>query len=172
MTKWTLASVVAVLGFVAAGCHVAPCGGCAEWETCEQATQVCVLNNGTRFDLVADDGNVPGDNWDPFFGPPDPYICAGMNGTEGCTTEQSDDSSPSWNQEVLADLSGDSLLANAIGIRYEDSDLDSPDLICSGTVTVTTDELHAGGFRYNCGNGATARFTLKNIDRGTPAVAE
>ena len=61
MSKTTL---LLVLGLVAAGCHAAPCGGCADWETCNAATDECVLNAGTRFDLVADDGDVPGDSWD------------------------------------------------------------------------------------------------------------
>ena len=171
MSKLALASV-GMLVLVAAGCHVAPCGGCSEWETCEQATQLCVLNNGTEFDLVADDGNVPGDDWDPFFGPPDPYICAAMTGAESCTTDESDDSSPTWNQELLADISGDLLLGTPLQIRYEDSDLDSPDTICSGEVTVSMLELHHGAFTFHCGNGAVARFTLRNTNRGTPAVTE
>ena len=58
-----------------------------------------------------------------------------------------------------------------IALRYEDSDLDSDDLICSGSVTMTAGYLHDGGFTFNCGNGSTARFTLRNTNRGTPTVA-
>jgi hypothetical protein len=154
-----------------AGCHAQPCGGCRDYETCDVVTQACVLNAGTRFDLVADDGNVPGDNWDPFFGPPDPYICASAGGPEACTSPQSDDSTPTWNQQLLAGLDGDALEVTPIAVRYEDSDVDSPDLICQGAVTVTPQYLHDGGFVFHCGNGASARFSLENVDRGTPTVA-
>lgn len=170
MSKLTIAAGL-VLSFLVAGCHTGPCGGCADWETCDVASNQCVLNAGTVFDLVADDGKVPGSDWDPFYGPPDPYVCASLEGMESCSTPQSDDSSPSWNQELLADLGGDALLSARIGIRYEDSDLDSDDLICNGTITVTSAELHAGGFNFNCSNGSYARFTLRNTNRGTPTVA-
>ncbi len=160
-----------MLGLMAAGCHAGPCGGCPGWESCDPASDQCVLNAGTRFDLVADDGRVPGDSWDPFFGPPDPYICASIGGVESCTTVQSDDATPTWNQELLADLDGDSLLATPIAMRYEDSDIDSDDLICSGVVTLTPQELHDGGFVFDCGNGPYARFTLHNTVPGTPTVA-
>ena len=168
MRKTTFAAL-AVLGFLVAGCHVAPCGGCAKWETCDVAADQCVLNAGTVFDLIAEDGKVPGD-WDPFFGPPDPYICASVVGMEGCTSAQSDDSTPEWHQQVLADLGGDALLMTPIGVRYVDSDVDSDDPICSGSVTITPTLLHEGGFTFNC-HGPTARFTLANTNRGTPAVA-
>jgi hypothetical protein len=160
-----------LLVLVAAGCHAAPCGGCADWETCDVATNTCALNAGTRFNLVADDGRVPGDSWDPFFGPPDPYVCVSVGGLEQCTTVQSDDSSPTWNQELFADLDGDALETMTMGVRYEDSDLDSDDSICSGSITVTSEEVHAGGFRFNCNNGSYANFTLRNTARGTPTVA-
>jgi C2 domain-containing protein len=169
--RMTKTMLLALLGMVAAGCHAAPCGGCAEWETCEAATNACALNAGTMFDLVADDGSVPGDNWDPFFGPPDPYICASVGGAEKCTEVDSDDATPSWDEELLADLSGDGLLSTPIAIRYEDSDIDGDDPICSGTVVVTASELHVGGFTFNCSNGSYARFTLHNSERGTPTVA-
>lgn len=168
MRKLTIASVL-VLGFLVAGCHTGPCGGCAQWETCDVAANQCVLNAGTVFDVMAEDGNVPGD-WDPFFGPPDPYICVSAGGMEGCTSAQSDDSTPSWHQEVLADLGGDALLTTPIGIRYVDSDVDSDDPICSGTITVSAAELHAGGFTFSC-HGPSARFSLINTNRGTPTVA-
>jgi hypothetical protein len=170
MCKLTTAAALA-LAFLVAGCHIAPCGGCAGWETCDVAANQCVLNAGTVFDLVAVDGKVPGSDWDPFFGPPDPYVCASLEGMEGCSTPQSDDSSPRWNQELLADLSGDGLLAAKIAIRYEDSDLDSDDHICNGSITITSAELHDGGFTFDCHTGSYARFTLRNSDRGTPTVA-
>jgi hypothetical protein len=170
MSKLTLAFLVGTLGFVVAGCHVAPCGGCADWETCEAATNTCALNAGTKFDLVAVDGEVPGDNWDPFFGAPDPFVCASVGAAESCTQDDSDDHSPSWNQELLADLGGDELLSTTIAVRYEDSDVDSPDPICSGTVVVSAAELHAGGFDYRCTNGAWVHFALRNTVRGTPTV--
>jgi len=167
MSKTTL---LLALGLVAAGCHAAPCGGCADWETCNAATDECVLNSGTRFDLVADDGDVPGDSWDPFFGPPDPYICASDGVDEQCSSIQSDDSSPKWNETLLTGLDGSALLTMTLSFDYEDSDLDSPDLICSAGVTLTAAELHAGGFRFNCSNGSSARFTLHNTDRGAPVL--
>src|SRR3954470_8766572 len=118
-----------------AGCHAAPCGGCRDYESCDVVSNECVLNAGTRFDLVAENGDVPGD-WDPFFGPPDPFICATTNGAdESCTSEQADDSTPRWNQQLLAGLDGDALLVTPIAMRYEDSDVDAPDLICTGSVT-------------------------------------
>jgi hypothetical protein len=169
MVKTTM--LLLVLGYVAAGCHVAPCGGCAEWETCDVATNACVLNDGARFDLVADDGRVPGDNWDPFFGPPDPYICVSSATDEECSSIQSDDAAPTWNATLLTNLDGAALLTTTLGFDYEDSDLDAPDLICRGALIITPEELHAGGFRFNCSNGSWARFTLKNTNRGTPTVA-
>ena len=68
-------------------------------------------------------------------------------------------------------FSGDALLTTTIAIDYKDSDLDSPDLICRGVVTMTAAMLHDGGFTFHCSNGASARFTLHNTDRGTPTVA-
>ena len=171
MRKLTFAASVVIACF-AAGCHTGPCGGCPAWETCDVAADQCVLNAGTVFDLVAVDGKVPGSDWDPFFGPPDPYICASVGGVENCSTVQSDDATPTWNQELLADLGGDALLTTPIGMRYEDSDLDTDDLICQGSVTITAAELHDGGFTFNCNsNGSYARFSLRNIDPGTPTVA-
>ena len=95
-----VAAAIAV-SVAAAGCRAAPCGGCAPWETCDVATDQCALNAGTRFDLVAVDGSVPGDNWDPFFGPPDPYICASDGAMEECSSIQSDDATPTWNDTLL-----------------------------------------------------------------------
>jgi hypothetical protein len=156
----------------ATGCHPAPCGGCADYESCDVAANQCVLNTGARFDLVADRGNVPGDNWDPFFGPPDPFLCLSIAGTaEQCSTPQSDDSSPKWGQTLLTDLDGDRLLTTPLGFRYEDSDIDSADSICSGAVTITRQYLHDGAFNINCSNGAWARVALQNVERGTPTVA-
>jgi hypothetical protein len=159
------------IGWMATGCHVAPCGGCPAWETCDVAADQCTLNAGTRFDLVAVDGKVGGSDWDPLFGPPDPYVCAAVAGVESCSTVQSDDSSPQWNQELVADLAGEDLLTTAISVRYDDSDLDSDDTICSASITLTAEELHGGGFSFNCGNGSYARFALRNTDPGTPTVA-
>ena len=87
----------------------------------------CVLNAGTRFDLVAVDGSVPGDNWDPFFGPPDPYICASDGVMEQCSSIQSDDATPKWNDTLLTGLDGEALLTTALAFDYEESDLDTPD---------------------------------------------
>ena len=168
MTRTMLLAIAMVVA--AAGCHMAPCGGCAEWETCNAATQECVLNVGARFDLVAVDGKVPGNDWDPLFGPPDPYICASDGLMEQCSSIQSDDSSPEWNDTLLTGLDGSALLQTPLSLDYEDSDVDSPDLICNGGVTLTAEELHAGGFRFNCSNGSYARFSLRNTDRGTPAL--
>jgi len=152
-------------------CHAAPCGGCAEYETCERVTGQCALNDGTRFDLEAVDGDVPGDSWDPFFGPPDPYICVSTaTMSEQCTSPDSDTHSPSWNTVLLSDLDGAQLLATPLQMRYVDSDVDSDDPICSGPVTLQEALIHAGGFRYNCSNGASAHFTLHNTVRGTPPV--
>jgi hypothetical protein len=154
-----------------AGCHPLPCGGCANYETCSLVTNECVLNANTRFDLEAVDGDVPGDNWDPFFGPPDPYICvSSANAAEQCTMPDSDTHSPSWHTVLLSDLDGTQLLATGLAMRYLDSDVDAPDLICSGPLTLQESWIHQGGFTYRCSNGADARFALHNTDRGTPAL--
>jgi hypothetical protein len=168
MEKTTLIAIVIVVG--AAGCRMAPCGGCADWETCNAATNECVLNSGTRFDLVAVEGSVPGDSWDPLFGPPDPYICASDGQMEQCSSIQADDASPTWNDTLLTGLDGAALLETPLSFDYEDSDLDSPDVICQGGVTLTAAELHDGGFRFDCNNGSYARFRLHNTDRGTPSL--
>lgn len=164
--------LVWVLGIAAAaGCQPAPCGGCADWETCDATTMACVLNEGARFDLVAADGEVPGDDWDPFFGPPDPFVCvAALDTTEQCTSPDSDAHSPRWNQTLLTDLDGAALQTATLAVRYEDSDLDTPDSVCSGTVTMRPEYVHDGGFVFRCGNGADARFELLNTARGTPAA--
>lgn len=166
MTKPMLLSV---LGLVAAGCHAPPCGGCADWESCDASTNACVLNAGTRFDLVASDGSVPGDDWDPIYGAPDPYVCVGDALRDECSSIQSDDWSPTWNDTLLTGLDGAALLATPLSFDYEDSDLDSPDLICRTSFTLTAAQLHDGAFRVDCIDGAWARFTLRNTDRGTPA---
>lgn len=164
-----LAWLSVVLGLAAAGCHAGPCGGCPDYETCDAASDACVLNDGARFDLVANDGDVPGDNWDPLWGPPDPYVCVGGLGQpENCTTAQSDTHSPKWNQTLFSDLDGAALLGATLTVTYQDSDVDSPDLICEGTATMTADYLRDGGFSFNCSNGASARFELVNTVRGTP----
>ena len=159
------------LSTAAAGCHGGPCGGCPAWETCDVASDRCTLNAGARFDLVAVDGHVPGDNWDPFYGPPDPYICVSDGAMEQCSSVQSDDATPTWNDTLFTGLDGAALLQTPLSFDYEDSDVDSPDLICSGTVLITDAYVHDGGFRFDCSNGAYARFSLRNIDPGTPTVA-
>jgi hypothetical protein len=164
------AALLLVLGFVATGCRAAPCGGCAQWEACDVASDECVLNSGTRFDLVAVDGSVPGDSWDPFFGAPDPYVCASDGVMEQCSSIQADDATPTWNDTLLSGLAGDALLVTALSFDYEDSDLDTPDLICSGGFTLSPADLHAGGFTFRCNNGSYARFALHNTDRGAPAL--
>jgi hypothetical protein len=170
MSNTKTLALVFLLTAGAAGCRTAPCGGCAEWETCDVASDQCVLNAGTRFDLLADDGNVPGDNWDPFFGPPDPYICVSDATDQKCSSVQSDDATPTWNETLLTNLDGSALVQMPLAFDYEDSDVDSPDLICRGTLTLTPAWLHDGGFRFNCSNGSYASFTLRNTDRGTPPL--
>jgi hypothetical protein len=154
----------------AVGCQRPPCGGCADYETCSPTTDACVLNDGARFDLEAVDGHVPGDDWDPLFGPPDPYICvAGQGQAEQCTTVDSDTHSPSWKQVLLADLDGAALLAEPLAIRYDDSDLDADDPICAGPLTLQNDWINHGGFSFRCGsNGSYANFALHNTVVGTP----
>lgn len=161
--------LVGMIALAAAGCRPEPCGGCRQWETCDAATDACVLNDGTRFDLVAADGSVPGDDWDPFFGPPDPYVCVSAGGAEQCTSPDSDTHSPRWNQTLLTDLDGTALSTTTLAVRYEDSDLDSPDHICSGPVQMSAALLHEGGFSFDCARGS-ARFELMNTARGTPAA--
>jgi hypothetical protein len=152
-----------------AGCHALPCGGCADYETCEPLTNRCALNDGTRFDLEAVDGEVPGDDWDPFWGPPDPYICvSAANAAEQCTTPDSDTHSPKWNTILLTDLDGTQLLTSPLQMHYWDSDVDAPDSICAFPVTLQESWLHSGGFEYTCGNGASVHFALHNTVRGTP----
>jgi hypothetical protein len=164
---------VAILLLASAGCHTGPCGGCADYETCNLATNACVLNTGARFDLWATHGSVPGDNWDPFFGPPDPYICVTPPGhQELCTTNVSDSHSPKWNQRVGVDLDGATLTTTSLAFRYEDSDIDTPDLICSGTMMFTSQYIHEGGMSINCSNGSNASFDLRATALGTnPLVA-
>lgn len=89
---------------------------------------------------------------------------------EQCSSIQSDDSSPTWNDTLLTGLDGSALMQTPLSFDYEDSDLDSPDLICTGGITITAAELHTGAFRISCSNGSSARFTLHNTDRGTPAL--
>lgn len=163
--------LVCAIGFGAAGCHPSPCGGCAEWESCDVVTDQCVINDGTRFDLVAADGKVPGDNWDPFFGPPDPFVCVAAGGDEQCSSDESDTTSPRWNQTLLTDLDGTALQTATLAVRYEDSDIDSPDPICSGPIELSAELVHDGGFVFRCSSGAYARFELMNTARGTPAAA-
>jgi hypothetical protein len=154
-----------------AGCQRLPCGGCADYETCSAVADQCVLNDGARFDLEAVDGNVPGDNWDPFFGPPDPYICAsGQGQAEQCSPVDSDTHSPSWKQVLLSDLDGATLLAEPLEFRYEDSDLDSDDLVCQGPLTLQNSLINDGGFSFHCNNGSYANFALHNTVKGTPAL--
>jgi hypothetical protein len=171
MRNWVLATMlVATAMLVVAGCHAGPCGGCADYETCNTVSNMCVLNTGARFDLYATSGHVDGDSWDPFFGPPDPYVCVTVPGQqEYCTSPQSDTHSPKWNEQLVIDLDGDTLEATSIAVRYEDSDLDSPDHICSGHIQFTAEFVHDAGLTMRCSNGASAGFELKNTARGTPA---
>src|ERR1043166_4192103 len=41
-------SMLMAMTVAAAGCHTGPCGGCAEYETCNVATNACVLNDGAQ----------------------------------------------------------------------------------------------------------------------------
>jgi len=166
-----LALVLLGAGLVAAGCGRKPCSGCADYAWCDLVTDACVINDGARFDLEAADGKVPGDNWDPFWGPPDPYVCvSGQGEAEQCTDDDSDSHSPRWNTVLLTNLDGALLQSEPLMIRYEDSDLDSPDHICSGPVVLQAAWINAGGFNYNCSNGARAHFRLHNTIPGTPPL--
>ena len=161
--------LIVVSALATAGCQRPPCGGCADYETCAMASDECVLNDGARFDLEAVDGSVPGDDWDPFFGAPDPYICvSGQSQPEQCTSVQSDTHSPTWNQMLLGDLDGAALLSEPMAYRYEDSDSDSDDLICEGTLTLENAWLNKGRFSFRCSNGSYANFALHNTVAGTP----
>ena len=163
--------LLVVVGVALVGCQREPCGGCAEYESCAVAANQCVLNDGARFDLEAVDGEVPGDNWDPLFGPPDPYICvSGQDQPEQCTKVESDTHSPAWQQVVLTDLDGAMLLTQPLNYRYEDSDLDSDDLICAGPITLENAWVNKGGFAFKCSNGSYANFALHNTVVGTPAA--
>ncbi len=156
-------------GWVAAGCARKPCGGCADYAWCDAITDECVINDGARFDLEATDGKVPGSSWDPFYGPPDPYVCVGGEGqVEQCTADDSDSHSPKWYTVLLTDLDGARLQTEGLLIRYEDSDLDAPDHICSGPVLLKAQWINDGGFTFNCSNGANAHFRLHNTALGTP----
>jgi hypothetical protein len=164
--------VLAALTMAAVGCHGAACGGCPDYETCDVAANACVLNRGVRFDLYATHGRVDGDNWDPFFGPPDPFICVTPAGDmELCTTIDSDTHSPKWNEQVAVDLDGDTLATRPIAVRYEDSDLDSPDQICAATVMFTPELIHLGGMTFNCSSQANAVLELRATNEGTSPLA-
>jgi len=167
------ATTMAMAVLMIAGCHTGPCGGCPDYETCNPATNACVLNTGARFDLWATTGHVDGDNWDPFFGPPDPYICVTPPGHEElCTSNISDSHSPKWNQQVAVDLDGATLIGAPLHVRYEDSDVDSPDLICQGTIAFTAEYVHDGGIGFRCSNGsASANFDLRATFVGTNPLA-
>ncbi len=164
--------LLAVSVLATTGCRpLEACGGCAAYESCDTASNQCVLNDGARFDLEAVDGNVPGDDWDPFFGPPDPYICvSGQSSAEQCTTVKSDTHTPTWNQVLLSDLDGAALLSEPLAYRYEDSDLDSDDLICEGPLTLENEWVNKGGFSFRCSNGSYANFALHNTVVGTPVA--
>jgi hypothetical protein len=162
--------LLATLGAATAGCRHRVCGGCADWAYCDDDSNQCVINEGARFDLEAADGKVPGDDWDPFFGPPDPYVCvSGQGQPEQCTNDDSDSHSPRWNTVLLTNLDGALLQTEPLQIRYEDSDFDASDHICAGPVLLQASWINAGAFTYTCGNGASARFRLNNTVRGTPA---
>ncbi|MDB4966660.1 MAG: hypothetical protein JWN44_2349 [Myxococcales bacterium] len=169
MGNWTLLATLAV---AIAGCHPQPCGGCADYETCDVAANACVLNTGARFDLYATHGRVDGDNWDPFFGPPDPFVCVRPAGQmELCTSAISDSHTPKWDQQVAVDLDGATLTTAPMAVRYEDSDIDAADPICSGNFTFTAKLVHEGGLSFNCSNGASANFELRAINLGTNPLA-
>jgi hypothetical protein len=164
--SWALV-LLGASGFV--GCASRPCGGCADYASCDVVTDQCVINDGARFDLEAADGKVPGDDWDPLWGAPDPYVCVQAQGkAEQCTDDDSDSHSPKWNTVLLTDLDGALLQTEGLLIRYLDSDVDSPDPICAGPVMLQAKWINSGAFRYNCSNGASARFVLHNTVRGTP----
>ena len=101
------------------------------------------------------------------------FVCVTPPGHEElCTSNISDSHSPRWNQQVAVDLDGATLTTTALGVRYEDSDVDSPDLICQGTMTFTPQYIHEGGIGFRCSNGgASVNFELRATALGTNPLA-
>jgi len=127
-----------------------PCPGCAA--------------GGGSWDLIADGAEINGD-YDPI-GPPDPYLCVTVGGTARCSSQRSDTSSPRWSQTIATGLSA-AELTRALPVALWDVDtggLDSNDLICSTTVTVSDDNLEAGGVRFNCSNGTTVALEFVHVE--------
>jgi hypothetical protein len=157
---------VILIGLVVAGCRL-PCGGCAQWETCEASTSQCVVNAGARFDLIAVDGNVSNADRTILNGIPNPEICVDLGG-EVCSVAETLTYSPTWNQKLAGDLDAASLLATPIPMRFVDSEPFGNSVeICDGNATITEAYLHASAFRFGCSNGSYVNFELKNVAVGT-----
>jgi hypothetical protein len=149
--------IMMLMSLMWAGCGTSdpltwqPCAGCA--------------TAGATWSLIADGAEINGD-YDPI-GPPDPYICVTVGGATHCSSQQSDTSTPRWSETLATGLTTAELTTGALPVAMWDVDtggFDSNDLICSTELTVTADNLEAGGIRFTCSsNGTTAAFLFRHL---------
>jgi hypothetical protein len=123
----------------------------------------CAQDPSGSWDLIADGAEIEGDY--DVVGPPDPYMCITVKGASECTTSQSDNASPRWNEVVASSLSTADLTVASLSVRLSDKDtggLDTNDSICSTSIHITADDLEDGGIRFSCSRGTAAyRFRFR-----------
>jgi len=133
------------------------------WEKCDLTN--CSVSADAEWDVIADGAEISGDY--DVVGPPDPYLCLTVKGHSWCSSAKSDDASPRWDQTIARALTVADLTGAAVRADLWDQDtggLDSNDLICSTELTVTADNLEAGGVRFTCSsNGTTAAFLFRHV---------
>ena len=127
------------------------------WENCDLTH--CSTDPSATWDVIADGAEVSGDY--DVVGPPDPYLCLTVASHAWCSSSISDSSSPRWNDTILRSATVDELTTGPLDVNLWDQDtggLDTNDFICGTSISITTDDLRAGGIRFNCGSGTSAEF--------------
>jgi hypothetical protein len=158
------------MGIALGGCDL-PCGGCADFESCNPGETHCALNAGATFDLIVTSGYVSTNGRTLTDGLPSPQICVTIGGPV-CSTIQDITYYPTWNQTLFSGLDGAALIQTPIPMSYIDKGIFSDVTICDGTVTMLESYLHDGGFNFNCNNGSYVTFRLSNVDHGTDPVGD
>jgi len=153
------------LGIVWGALLLVGCGS-SDPRTWDKCTDARCADPAASWEVYADGGNVGSGSWD-FVGDPDPYICLTVAGTNKCSQNISDSSSPRWSRQLFANVTGAQLTTSSgLSVGYWDQDtggsLDPNDAICSGTIHVTMDDLAYGGIQFDCndvkGSHASATF--------------
>ena len=135
------------------------CVRCGTGRTCNATTRSCALDPNGTWNFVVNVAFIPAANkgggaWDPFSGPPDPYLKAfssqGASTHTGQTLTLTDTLSPTWAVAVLTNVKASELMNN-LSFELWDSDLDFDDFIGGCQVPLTAANFDGGLYTRVCG---------------------